>query len=233
MTKYIFDLDGTVTKEETLPIISKYFNVSKEMEELTKRTVQGEVPFVESFIKRCYILGNLSVKEVANLLENVKLYSRVLGFIQEHKSQCIIATGNLSCWTHKLAERIGCEFYCSEAIVRDDKVIKLKEILKKEDLVSKYKKNGDRVVFIGDGNNDVEAMRKAEEAASRIAAASDQVRSELEENPTFSDPGFGSNDLDFAPNEPDFGAIPEKEGFKSYQIFLTKKTININWFKKN
>ena len=58
-----------------------------------------------------------------------------------------------------------------------------------------------------------EAMRKAEEAASRIAAASDQVRSELEENPTFSDPGFGSNDLDFAPNEPDFGAIPEKEGF--------------------
>lgn len=162
MTKYIFDLDGTVTKEETLPIISKYFNVSKEMEELTKRTVQGEVPFVESFIKRCYILGNLSVKEVANLLENVKLYSRVLGFIQEHKSQCIIATGNLSCWTHKLAERIGCEFYCSEAIVRDDKVIKLKEILKKEDLVSKYKKNGDRVVFIGDGNNDVEAMRQAD-----------------------------------------------------------------------
>ena len=70
MTKYIFDLDGTVTKEETLPIISKYFNVSKEMEELTKRTVQGEVTFVESFIKRCYILGNLSVKEVANLLEN-------------------------------------------------------------------------------------------------------------------------------------------------------------------
>ncbi len=58
-----------------------------------------------------------------------------------------------------------------------------------------------------------EAMRKAEEAASRIAAASDQVRSELEENPTFSDPGFGSNDLDFAPNEPDFGTIPEKEGF--------------------
>ncbi|MCQ2585552.1 MAG: tetratricopeptide repeat protein [Treponema sp.] len=58
-----------------------------------------------------------------------------------------------------------------------------------------------------------EAMRKAEEAASRIASASDQIRSELEENPTFSDPGFGSNDLDFAPNEPSFGAIPEKEGF--------------------
>jgi len=58
-----------------------------------------------------------------------------------------------------------------------------------------------------------EAMRKAEEAAARMAAASDQIRSELEENPTFSDPGFGMNEMDFAPNEPDFGAPKVKEGF--------------------
>ena len=56
MTKFIFDLDGTITKEETLPVIAKYFSIEEEVEELTKQTVMGHVPFVESFIQRVSIL---------------------------------------------------------------------------------------------------------------------------------------------------------------------------------
>ena len=47
MTKFIFDLDGTVTKEETLPLIAKHFSVEEEIETLTKQTVMGQIPFVE------------------------------------------------------------------------------------------------------------------------------------------------------------------------------------------
>ncbi len=32
MTKFIFDLDGTITKQETLPLISKCFKIEKEIE---------------------------------------------------------------------------------------------------------------------------------------------------------------------------------------------------------
>ena len=39
MTKFIFDLDGTVTKEETLPLIAKHFSVEGEIMELTRNTV--------------------------------------------------------------------------------------------------------------------------------------------------------------------------------------------------
>ena len=70
--KFIFDLDGTITSEETLPLIAKHFNVQEEIEQLTRETIQGDIPFVESFIRRVFILGKLPVDEVAALLENVK-----------------------------------------------------------------------------------------------------------------------------------------------------------------
>ena len=48
MTKFIFDLDGTVTKQETLPLISKHFNIQDEIDNLTMETVKGNIPFIES-----------------------------------------------------------------------------------------------------------------------------------------------------------------------------------------
>lgn len=159
MTKFIFDLDGTVTKQETLPIISNYFNIQEEIDELTTETIKGNIPFIESFIRRVYILGKLPINQVAELLEKVELYPKVVKFIKEHKEDCIIATGNLECWVEKLAKKIGCCCYCSDGIIENNKVVKLTRILKKENLVERYKNEGHKVVFIGDGNNDAEAMR--------------------------------------------------------------------------
>lgn len=162
MTKFIFDLDGTVTKQETLPLISKNFNIQEEIDNLTKETIQGNIPFIESFIRRVYILGKLPINEVAQLLESVELYPEVVNFINEHKEDCIIATGNLECWIEKLASKIGCCFYSSDGIIEDNKIVKLTRILKKENLVERFQSEGEKVVFIGDGNNDVEAMRLAD-----------------------------------------------------------------------
>lgn len=162
MTKFIFDLDGTVTSKETIPLLASHFGVEAEMESLTMETVKGNIPFIESFIRRVYILGALPVDEVNSLLETVPLYSRIHSFIKQHSDNCFIATGNLECWISKLAKRVGCAFYSSDAIVQDNKVIKLTSILRKENIVQRFKTEGHKVVFIGDGNNDVEAMRLAD-----------------------------------------------------------------------
>lgn len=159
--KFLFDLDGTVTSQETLPVIAKHFNCQEEISELTKRTVAGNVPFVESFIRRVNILGHYSVKETNDLLANVPLYPEIAKFITEHKSDCIIVTGNLTCWCEGLFKKIGCQCYGSEAECEGDKVVKLKTILRKEAIVDQYKALGETVVFIGDGNNDLEAIRHA------------------------------------------------------------------------
>ncbi|WP_294144316.1 HAD-IB family phosphatase [uncultured Selenomonas sp.] len=161
-TQFIFDLDGTITQEETLPLIAEHFGVTAEIEALTEKTVRGNIPFVESFIRRIYILGELPVDEVAHLLGGVQLHEGVAQFIREHSEQCSIATGNLRPWIEELAARLGCECDSSEAVIEENRVAKLTHILHKEDVVQRYQGLGRRVVFIGDGNNDVEAMRVAD-----------------------------------------------------------------------
>lgn len=162
MIKFIFDLDGTVTAQETLPLIADFFGVQDEIKELTKETVAGNVPFVESFIRRVHILGKLPIYEVAELLGQVKLHQKVVDFIHAHAEDCIIATGNLDCWVARLAERISSRFYCSGGLIENSRVAKLTSILKKEKVVTYYKNLGATTVFIGDGNNDIEAMRLAD-----------------------------------------------------------------------
>lgn len=159
--KFLFDLDGTITSAETLPVIANHFDCKEEIAELTKRTVQGNIPFIESFIRRVNILGKYSVRETSNLLAQVPLYSEVKKFIDSHRADCIIVTGNLTCWCEGLFKKLGCQCYGSEAECEDDKVVKLKTILRKEQIVDQYKALGETVVFIGDGNNDLEAMRHA------------------------------------------------------------------------
>ena len=162
MIKFIFDLDGTVTKQETLPLIAKHFGVQEEIEKLTAQTVQGNIPFIESFIRRVHLLGNLPVDEVDNLLSKVPLYPLIHDFIQRNNKDCLIATGNVGAWIRQLTNRVGCDIFCSVATVENNKISKLESILRKESLVQRLQNEGYRVVFIGEGNNDVEAMRTAD-----------------------------------------------------------------------
>lgn len=159
--KFLIDLDGTVTRQETLPLISEHFGCTAQIAELTSRTVAGNIPFIESFIRRVNILGQYSVSETNDLLREVSLYPSLVRFIQDHKEDCVIVTGNLTCWCKDLFYKIGCQCYGSEAETEGDKVTKIKTILRKEQIVDQYKALGETVVFIGDGNNDLEAMRHA------------------------------------------------------------------------
>jgi len=163
-TKFVFSLDGTVTAREPLPLIAMHFGIAKEIGRLTQKTVQGDIPFVESFIQRVHILSALPVDGIDALLADVPLYAHVIDFIVAHKDCCAIATGNLRCWISLLASRVDCACFCSDAIVENNRVVKLTNILRKELVVERYQQEGYRVVFAGEGNNDMEAMRIADVA---------------------------------------------------------------------
>ncbi len=160
--KFIFDLDGTVTSQETLPLIASHFHIEQQIAELTQQTIQGNIPFMESFIRRVHILGTLPVSEIDQLLYNVRLYEKLAAFIREHNEKCVIATGNLDCWVYSLCQKVGCKNYTSYAEVENNRVAAIKKILRKEEVVKFYQDQGEFVVFVGDGNNDMEAMRLAD-----------------------------------------------------------------------
>jgi HAD superfamily phosphoserine phosphatase-like hydrolase len=171
-TKFIFDLDGTLTQLETLPLIAKHFGIEEKILNLTHETIKGNIPFVESFIRRTNILGECSANEIAALLDTIDLFEGVVEFIRANRDDCVIATGNLQQWIKKLADRIGCHYESSHGIFENDKLVKLTKILSKRSIVEAYQKEGFRVVFVGDGNNDAEAMRVAD-----VAIASGLVHS--------------------------------------------------------
>lgn len=160
--KYLFDLDGTVTLEETLPRIASYFNLVDKIATLTNATIRGDVPFIESFIRRVGILGKLPVDEVDSVVGQTALNENLVKFIHNHKDQCAVVTGNFRGWVQTIMQRIGCQLHCSEGNYDSRGHVKLSQILKKEEVVRQYQAEGYKVVYIGDGNNDAEAMRQAD-----------------------------------------------------------------------
>lgn len=156
---FLFDLDGTITQRETLPIIAKYFNIEDQINDLTIDTVNGNLPFMESFIQRVNILGELPISKINRILKEVELFLDIISFIEKNSNQCAIITGNIDVWIEGLLKRIKCRHYTSKGMVENDSIIKLTSILKKEDIVKKYQAEGKTVVVVGDGNNDMEAMR--------------------------------------------------------------------------
>ncbi len=186
MTKFLFDLDGTITKVETLPLIADAFAIEG-VEQLTRETIAGKVPFEESFIRRVNLLKNLPVDRVAELLGKVEIYPLIAKFIQTHEENCCIVTGNLSCWVELLVRRLSCRCYASEAVVEDNRIRKLSRVLCKERVVHKLQEEGHTVIFIGDGDNDAEAMRLADWSvaaalthvpAARVLSVADVVASD-------------------------------------------------------
>lgn len=160
--KFIFDLDGTLTLSETLPVIAAAFHMEEKINALTQQTIRGEVPFMEGFIRRVNLLAHLDVTVVASILEQVEVNEPLVDFIAKNTADCVVATGNFEGWIERLSKKIPCETLSSQGNVDADGRVRLTKILKKEDLVKFYQAQGEKVVFIGDGNNDAEAMRLAD-----------------------------------------------------------------------
>lgn len=158
----MFDLDGTVTACETLPLIAADLGEEARISALTVKTVRGDVPFVEGFITRVNILKEYSVERIANVVHSAPLHASVVDYLHQYRENCLIVTGNLDCWVEKLMRDIACPYVASETLCANDRVQKILRIVDKADVVREYQDKGFRVAFVGEGNNDAEAIRVAD-----------------------------------------------------------------------
>lgn len=162
-TAFCFDLDGTLTKQEILPLIAREIDLFQEFEALTLATINGVIPFVNSFKLRCRILAEIPISRVKDIIAKVKLYEETVQFIRDNKDSCFIATGNLDIWVDEIVEVIGCPAYSSTAKYTGDKLEGIEKILEKADAIDDIRSKGfDRVVAIGDGMGDVSMFQRAD-----------------------------------------------------------------------
>jgi len=161
LKKFAFDLDGTITKVETLPILARELNLAAQISELTKLTLEGKISFEKSFRLRYSILKKIPPKKIAAVMSDIELDENIFNFIRENKSQCAVVTGNLDCWIEPIAEKLGCEIFSSKSRIVNGLPI-LTEILQKDYAVRKLKESYAKVIAIGESFNDVPMFRAAD-----------------------------------------------------------------------
>ncbi len=160
MKKFAFDLDGTITKAETLPILARELGIAAQMKILTELTLAGKISFEKSFRLRYEMLKKIPPKKIAEIMDAVELDEEIFNFIRENKFQCAVVTGNLDCWIEPIAAKLGCEIFSSTSELDTNGVPILKKILRKDFAIQRLKESCDKVIAIGESFNDV-AMFKA------------------------------------------------------------------------
>ena len=157
---FCFDLDGTVTRDEILPIIAKEAGIYEEIFALTTATINGVIPFKESFLLRCKLLGSIPVKRIHEIINEVRFYGEIVEFINKNKSNCFIITGNLNIWIDPLINRIGCKYFSSKGSFRKES-LNVDDVLNKADAINQIKKSFNNIIAIGDGMGDVQMFENS------------------------------------------------------------------------
>lgn len=162
-TAFCFDMDGTLTKQEVLPLIARKVGIEPEISVLTKATIEGLLPFEQSFSLRVKLLAGYPIKLVNDIIDNMPVHELMLKFIQDNSDNCFVVTGNLDVWVDKYIKNIGCRYFCSEAKIENNMISGVKNTLKKSDAIKEIRNLGfDRVVAIGDGMNDMQMFEESD-----------------------------------------------------------------------
>jgi phosphoserine phosphatase len=156
---FAFDLDGTLTRCEILPEIARELGVHDEMAELTRRTMDGEVPFEASFRRRVEMLRDVPISRVAAIVDRVPLDPHLSEFVRANRDRCWIVTGNLDVWVARVAERLGVPLLSAVAVTSGDRVLGVRSLIDKAGALDRL---DGPVVAVGDGMNDCLMVQRAD-----------------------------------------------------------------------
>lgn len=157
--QFLFDLDGTITRQEILPEIARAIGLEREIAELTERTMAGELPFESSLRRRVEILSRVPVSQVREIVAAVEIDPHIEAFLQANRDRCTIVTGNLDVWIADLVVRLGVPCRSSVARVLDDRLLGLHRVLDKAEVALEF---SGPLCVIGDGYNDLGLMAAAD-----------------------------------------------------------------------
>ena len=162
-TAFCFDLDGTITQQEIIPLIAQDLDLQEEFETLTEATINGVLSFSGSFKLRCRLLAEVPIPRVKAIVSKIALFEKVVAFIRQNKQNSFIVTGNLDVWVEDLVDKIGCTLYSSIASYKEDKLIGVSKVIDKGGAIKDIRSKGfDRIVAVGDGMGDVDMFRQAD-----------------------------------------------------------------------
>lgn len=163
-TAYCFDLDGTLTRQELLPLIASSVGLEDEISVLTQATIDGLLPFDKSFKLRVRLLRDARLDWIhAVLEEQVEFDPNIMEFIGRHREQSFVVTGSLDLWVKPILDKLGIQSFTSRARFDAQGGLEgVEHILHKGDAISALRGQFDRIVAVGEGMNDVPMFEAAD-----------------------------------------------------------------------
>ncbi|MCP8307531.1 MAG: phosphoserine phosphatase SerB [archaeon] len=163
----VFDLDTTFIQQEIINEIAKMARVDRQVKEITKRAMKGEMDFKQALRERVKLLKGLPISSLGSILKEIKLTKGVeelLSVLKELGCKIAIVTGSFSYFTDKIKDRFDLDYtFANELIIKDgmltgeirepilDAEMKRKLI---QDLIKKEGIKREEVIAVGDGAND-------------------------------------------------------------------------------
>ncbi|MDI9611256.1 MAG: phosphoserine phosphatase SerB [Archaeoglobales archaeon] len=170
----VFDLDSTLIDAEIIDELAREAGVEKEVKELTKKAMNGEMSFKEALQERIKLLKGLPVEVLEKIYSRVEFTEGAKELISALKRagyKIAVVSGSFTYFTNRIKEELGLDYaFGNELEILDgrltgnikgriidaeEKARIVEEIARKEGIST------DKVVAVGDGANDRLMIEKA------------------------------------------------------------------------
>ena len=174
----ICDMDSTIIKEESLDEIAEDAGIGKEIKNITKKAMRGELDFEDALLKRIKLLSNYPLKNILTLNTKIQVNDGARELVREMKSKScitILISGGFSPSVSYIAKKIGFDYYhCNNFLYKksDEKIVLNgcvdKPILDKnsklnitKSYLKKFNLTLNDVISVGDGANDISLIESS------------------------------------------------------------------------
>jgi len=161
----IFDVEGVLFDAEYLPILAEKINKEKEIWEITKKGIQGEINWEQGLVKRVDLLKGLSFETCQEVAKNLPIMTgakEACRSLQAAGWKLLAISGGFTIMTNRLKEELNLDYvFSNELIFKDGKLDGVKIHIDSDKAksakikISEWNENKDDIVVVVDGANDV------------------------------------------------------------------------------
>jgi phosphoserine phosphatase len=170
----VFDLDSTLIETEIIDELAKEAGVEKEVQELTRKAMNGEFSFREALEQRIKLLKGLPVEVLERIYSKIEFTEGARELISALKRagyKVALVSGSFTYFTNRIKEELGLDYaFGNELEIVDGKLTgrikgRIIDAQEKAKIIEEIaKREGismDKVVAVGDGANDKIMIEKA------------------------------------------------------------------------
>lgn len=170
----IFDMDSTLIDAETINELARAAGVSREVEDITRMAMNGELDFGEALRKRVRLLKGLPLEKAIATANKIPFMAGAFKLVKAVKAlgyRTAMLSGGFTISAERIGKQLEMDYIVSNTLVVEDGMLTgevigpLTEQDSKEQVLihiaSKEGVDPGKCIVIGDGANDISLFKRA------------------------------------------------------------------------